>query len=114
VRSFGFLLSRRWVLFGAAVLVVAYVTWWLGNWQFSRLEERRDANAVVQLNESREPAPVAEVMPPGGELAADDVVAAHREQQHVEAVLAERARHAVAAALVHRARAPGHAFVEEQ
>ncbi len=72
MRSFRFLLSRRWALFAAAIALVAYVTWWLGNWQFSRLDERQDSNAVIRANETRDPAPVAEVMPPDGEVAEDD------------------------------------------
>lgn len=72
VQSFRFLLSRRWVLFAVVVVVVAYATWWLGEWQFSRLEERREANDVVRTNESRDPAPAAEVMPPDGEVAGED------------------------------------------
>jgi cytochrome oxidase assembly protein ShyY1 len=62
VRSFGFLLSRRWVLFALTVVVLAYAAWWLGGWQFRRLEDRKADNAVVSTNEHRSVTPVAEVL----------------------------------------------------
>lgn len=67
-----FLLSRRWALLALAIAVVAYATWWLGEWQFDRLEDRRDSNAVIRVNEEREPAPVEDVLAPGAEVAQDD------------------------------------------
>jgi len=73
VRSFRFLLSRRWLLFAAAVVLIGYATWWLGEWQFSRLEDRKQSNAVVRANEDKPPAPVADVLAPGREVAEDDV-----------------------------------------
>jgi cytochrome oxidase assembly protein ShyY1 len=72
VRSFRFLLSRRWLLFAAAVVLIGYATWWLGEWQFSRLEDRKQSNAVVRANEDKPPAPVADVLEPGREVAEDD------------------------------------------
>ncbi|MEI5675276.1 MULTISPECIES: SURF1 family cytochrome oxidase biogenesis protein [unclassified Nocardioides] len=68
MRSFGFLLSRRWLLFAAAIAVVAYATWWLGEWQFHRLEDRKADNAVVRANEARDPAAVGDVLAPGREV----------------------------------------------
>lgn len=65
MRSWRFLLSRRWVLFAVAVAVLAYGTWWLGEWQFHRLHDRQDKNAIVETNLDREPAPVADVLTPG-------------------------------------------------
>jgi len=62
VRSFKFLLSRRWVLFFLAVVVLAYGTWWLGEWQFHRLESRRHTNTVVRTNEAMAPVPVAQLL----------------------------------------------------
>lgn len=46
--------------------------WWLGEWQFGRLADRKDSNAVVRANEERPPAPVAEVLAPGRAVANDD------------------------------------------
>ncbi len=72
MRSFRFLLSRRWVLFFLAVAVIGGATWWLGQWQFDQLERRKVDNEVVRQNELRHPAPVAEVLSPGGDVASDD------------------------------------------
>jgi cytochrome oxidase assembly protein ShyY1 len=65
VRSASFLLSRRWVLFGIVVVLLAYLAWVLGQWQFHRLEDRRDRNAIVERNTAAEPAPVADVLAVG-------------------------------------------------
>jgi cytochrome oxidase assembly protein ShyY1 len=62
VRSFGFLVSRRWVAFALVVAVLAYAAWWLGGWQFRRLDDRKAENAVVRANEHRPVAPVADVL----------------------------------------------------
>ncbi len=64
MRSFRFLLSRRWLLFGLVVVLLAWAAWWLGEWQFHRLEDRKDRNAVIRTNEGKPPAPVAEVLAP--------------------------------------------------
>lgn len=72
VRSLRFLLSRRWVLLALAIAVVAYATWWLGGWQFDRLADRQDSNEVVRANEEREPAPVEDVLAPGGDVGDSD------------------------------------------
>ena len=89
VRSWRFLLSRRWVLFAVAVAVLAYGTWWLGEWQFHRLHDRQAKNEIVETNLDRPAAPVADVLAPGrpaertdewrrvtatGEYAVDDTV----------------------------------------
>lgn len=70
MRSFRFLLSRRWILFLLVVLMLTYGAWWLGQWQFHRLEDRRDANTVVEINEQATATPVDEVLSPG--LAVED------------------------------------------
>ncbi|WP_257425384.1 SURF1 family cytochrome oxidase biogenesis protein [Nocardioides carbamazepini] len=70
--SWRFLLSRRWVLFFVAIIVVGWATWWLGEWQFGRLEDRKDRNAVVRANEDRAPADVSEVLAPGRKVSEDD------------------------------------------
>jgi cytochrome oxidase assembly protein ShyY1 len=66
------MVSRRWILFAITVALMAWGAWWLGEWQFDRLEERKARNALVERNESAPPAEVAAVMPLDGELAAQD------------------------------------------
>lgn len=70
--SWRFLLSRRWVLFFLAIVIVGYGTWWLGEWQFGRLEDRKARNAVVVANEERDPVPVDQVLAPGQDVAESD------------------------------------------
>lgn len=55
-------LVRRWVALGVfgAVMATAFVL--LGNWQLSRLEERRAGNAVLEANAAADPKPYADVM----------------------------------------------------
>ena len=72
MRSLGFLLSRRWILFGVVVALLAWATWWLGEWQFGRLEDRKASNAIVERNEGAPPAAVADVLAPGREVDEDD------------------------------------------
>jgi len=57
-----FLLTRRWLLFLAAVAVLAYGAWWLGEWQFARLDDREERNAHARTNLGREPVPVDQLM----------------------------------------------------
>ena len=72
VRSFRFLLSRRWVLFFLVVVLLTYAAWWLGGWQFRRLDDRKATNEVVRTNESRDITPVGDVLTPGGDPSEDD------------------------------------------
>jgi cytochrome oxidase assembly protein ShyY1 len=72
VRSLRFLLSRRWVALFLVVVVLAYATWWLGRWQFHRLEDRKHDNAVVERNEGTAPAPVGDVLAAGRDVDSDD------------------------------------------
>ncbi|MDQ4052263.1 MAG: SURF1 family protein [Actinomycetota bacterium] len=72
MRSFGFLLSRRWLLFAVAVVLLGWAAWWLGQWQFHRLEDRKESNAVVRANEDKPPAPVDDVLAPGREVPDDE------------------------------------------
>lgn len=72
MRSFGFLLSRRWIVFALAVGVLSAGAWWLGEWQFSRLEDRRADNAVIRANETQPPVPVSDVLAPGAEVREED------------------------------------------
>lgn len=71
MRSFRFLLSRRWALFTVAVAVLAYGTWWLGDWQWGRLESKHHGNAVIRANLKQTPEPVAEVLAPGKAVSDD-------------------------------------------
>lgn len=72
MRSASFLLSRRWILFGVAVLLLAWLAWLLGQWQFDRLEDRRVRNEVVERNTTAAPVPVSEVMAVGEPVSADE------------------------------------------
>jgi cytochrome oxidase assembly protein ShyY1 len=72
VRSLRFLLSRRWVLFAVVVALLAWAAWLLGEWQFSRLEDRKESNAIVARNTSAPPAPVSEILAPGRPVAATE------------------------------------------
>jgi cytochrome oxidase assembly protein ShyY1 len=65
VRSLSFLLTRRWVLFGITVVLLAWLAWWLGEWQFHRLDERKDRNEIVERNTAADPAPASAVMRDG-------------------------------------------------
>ncbi len=69
MRSFQFLLSRRWAVFAVIVAVLAYASWWLGEWQFGRLEDRKASNAIIRTNEAREPVPVDAVLTRGDPVA---------------------------------------------
>ncbi len=57
--------------FFLVVIVLAYACWWLGTWQFHRLADRKHDNAVIRTNESRTPAPVADVLAPGRPATSD-------------------------------------------
>ncbi len=70
--SWRFLLSRRWFLFFGAVLLLAYGTWWLGEWQFGRLDDRRALNAVIEANAHDDPVPVDDVLAAGDPVAKDE------------------------------------------
>ena len=60
-----FLVSRRWVLFALVVVALAWVAWQLGEWQFHRLEDRKERNAIIERNEREDAANVTDVMAPG-------------------------------------------------
>jgi cytochrome oxidase assembly protein ShyY1 len=61
----GFLLSRRWVLFAVAVVLMTWAAWALGQWQFHRLHERKHDNRVVATNLDAPPVPVTDVLSTG-------------------------------------------------
>ncbi|MBZ5739957.1 SURF1 family cytochrome oxidase biogenesis protein [Nocardioides mangrovi] len=72
MQSWRFLLSRRWLLFAVVVAVLCYAAWWLGEWQFGRLADRKESNAIVRANETKDPTPVADVLAPGRPVSEDD------------------------------------------
>ncbi|QIG43127.1 SURF1 family protein [Nocardioides anomalus] len=67
MRSLRFLLSRRWILFALVVVMLTYAAWWLGGWQFRRLDDRKASNEIVRTNEHRQVTPVGEVLTPDGD-----------------------------------------------
>ncbi len=59
------MVSRRWVLFGITVVLLAYGAYLLGQWQFHRLSDRESSNARTRVNLAAPAAPVADVLRPG-------------------------------------------------
>ena len=57
-----FLLTRRWLLFALAVVVLALGAWRLGVWQFDRLHQREQRNEWTRTNLAADPAPVDDVL----------------------------------------------------
>jgi cytochrome oxidase assembly protein ShyY1 len=57
-----FLLTRRWLLFGLTVVLLAWGAWALGQWQFHRLDEKRAANHRIQHNLAAVPVPIGELL----------------------------------------------------
>ncbi len=66
-----FLVSRRWIAFALVVVFLAWVAWRLGEWQFHRLDDRRERNAVIERNEEAGAQPIADVMAAGRDVAPD-------------------------------------------
>ncbi len=64
-----FLVSRRWIAFALVVVGLAWVAWRLGEWQFHRLEDRQEQNAIIERNELAGADPVADVLAPGEPVA---------------------------------------------
>ncbi|WP_183095216.1 SURF1 family cytochrome oxidase biogenesis protein [Nocardioides stalactiti] len=77
--SWRFLVSRRWFGFFLVVLLLGVGTWWLGEWQFGRLDDKQERNAVIEANAHEDPVPVGEV------LAVGEPVAPQEEYTVVEA-----------------------------
>lgn len=67
------------MVFALVVIALAWVAWRLGEWQFHRLEDRKERNEIIERNERAGPVPVTEVM------AVDRPVAKQDEWRVVEA-----------------------------
>jgi cytochrome oxidase assembly protein ShyY1 len=67
-----FLLSRRWIIFALAVVLMAYGAYLLGQWQFHRLHDREARNAQTTENLRQPPVPVEDVLAVGRPVAARD------------------------------------------
>ncbi len=65
MRSLRFLVSRRWLLFLAVVLLLSYATLLLGRWQWHRLESKKTNNAIIRTNERAAPVPADQVLSEG-------------------------------------------------
>ena len=65
MQSLRFLASRRWVVLALVVVGLVYLAWVLGQWQFHRLDDRRERNGIVERNEATAPAPVESVLAAG-------------------------------------------------
>jgi len=65
-----FLFSGRWLLGHVLVIAVAALFVRLGLWQLDRLEERRAHTRLVTERSAAVPAPVEDVVPPGGDAGA--------------------------------------------
>lgn len=61
MRSLRFFFTRRWLLFLLAVAVLTVGCYWLGVWQFHRLDSRKNGNDVIRTNEHKAPVPVDSV-----------------------------------------------------
>lgn len=71
MQRLGFLLSKRWGLFLVAVVLLTWLAVVLGQWQFNRLEDRRERNEVVLTNEQLPPAPIDELVDVGEDVPDD-------------------------------------------
>jgi cytochrome oxidase assembly protein ShyY1 len=60
------------VIFFVVVIALAWVAWRLGEWQFHRLADRQDRNAIIERNESLPPAPVTDVLAVGDDVSSDE------------------------------------------
>lgn len=64
--------AKRWTMYVAIAILFAIVCAFLSHWQFSRDEQRRAQNALIENNYDAEPVPIAEAIPEGGSLAPGD------------------------------------------
>lgn len=67
-----FLLSRRWAGFAVFVVVLATICVWLGNWQFSRLDDRQVDNVLAERHLAQDPVPLTDFTAASEARALDD------------------------------------------
>jgi cytochrome oxidase assembly protein ShyY1 len=72
VRSLRFLVSRRWILFFAVVVLLAYACLLLGRWQWHRLTSTKANNAIIRSNQTAAPTPVDQVLSRGTDPSSAD------------------------------------------
>lgn len=65
-------LTRRWLIFAVVVGLLAWLAIILGEWQFHRLEERRENNKLLQRNLHAQPVAFDQVMRVGKQVRKDD------------------------------------------
>lgn len=72
MHSLRFLVSRRWILLALSVVVLSYLAYWLGQWQFHRLADRQERNTITERNEVATPRPASEVLSGSHGVARED------------------------------------------
>lgn len=56
------MVSRRWALFAITVVLLVYVAYLLGQWQFHRLHDRKATNAQTRVNLRADPVTVSDAL----------------------------------------------------
>ncbi|MBE7324400.1 SURF1 family protein [Nocardioides sp. Y6] len=72
MQRLGFLVSKRWGFFLVAVALLSWLAWELGQWQFDRLEDRRERNAIIERNDRQDPVDAESVLSVGEAVEADE------------------------------------------
>lgn len=67
-----FVLTPRWLGFALFVILLAGICIQLGGWQFDRLSERRDENAIVREHLGDDPVPIDDVVAPDADEVPED------------------------------------------
>lgn len=79
MRALRLFFTRRWLAFLLVVVLLSYLAWWLGEWQFHRLSDRQQRNSVIERNYDAAPVPVEQV------LELDRPVPSNQEYRRVQA-----------------------------
>lgn len=66
------ILNRRWFLFALTVVALTVLAWQLGNWQFNRLEERKERNSQIAANEHHDLTDIEDVLGSAGNVPEKD------------------------------------------